>query len=275
MADVEILLAEDEAQHQHAFAPLPSMPAPSLPRRLLARVSGKVWYRFGWVCPCNARWLPLVERVMLARGIIDEEIDYFQLNYHPGFGGSVGTHDKGKPVDTAQCDPEHIVVWRWAGGDVQRRYPPFQKHGHGGPWGCRHGSKASKAQDVQWTHRQNGLIGHGPVEGPWPVVNWKTGIKRMETEITKFADEIVTKTTKAVLAEVAHKVWATDDQIANIGFTANVKNPGLAAKSAVEETFREITALRSQVRAQDAKIAAQDAKLDAILAALTPVPPVA
>jgi len=198
-------------------------------------MAAKVPFRGGFTCTCVARSLPLVEQVMLSRGLIGESIDGLQYGWRGDVGASAGTHAMGGNTDVGQYSDAHIAVWRWAGWTIQHRTRAqgFDPHGHGWPWGCSHLSPAGQSQATQWRNGTNGLVSRGPILGPYPVVEWTTGIKRMEADLTKFADDIVDRTSRRTAALTAKTVWEAD----------TIPNKGVYAADPANENVRAEYAL--------------------------------
>ena len=209
----------------------------------------KVTFRKDWTCSCVATSLPLVEQDMLGRGLINFNIDIYQLGYTAKVTASAGTHAAGGCTDVGQYSKDQIEVWRGWGWTMQHRTTQqgFDfDHAHGWPYGCSHLSSDAQQQNVQWNKQQNGLTSKGTVTGLWPILDWKTAIKRKEAEMPS-------------AQEVAKAVLTTDGLIDNV-FTSNAKNKEVALRTALTETYKRVAAV-------DIQLARVESKLDALIAA--------
>jgi hypothetical protein len=175
---------------------------PSILDKLLAAASPKQWSsEFGvYLCPCNMKMLPLLQMVHLIRGDIQNAIDMWQGNYHPGVGASAGSHDKGGPVDVGQLNDRCLKTQRECGIGSNHRLLSqgfVVEHNHMFPIGCPHGSPLAMWQQTAWQNGRNGLVSNAPITGPGPIgkdtPHWTEGVRRMEAEIMSFADEVANK----------------------------------------------------------------------------------
>lgn len=216
-------------------------------------------FRGGRTCICVVVSLPLLEMVLLTKGLLNTEMDIYQLGYNSGgVTASAGTHDLGGNTDWGQYFQEQIAVERWAGWTTQRRYPPsFSPHGHGWPWKCPHLSRGGRSQAVQWANHTNGLANYGPIEGPWPVVSWQQGVKRMEKYLMGFKEDLADMIDRRVSASLPEKIWNAD-VIPNRSIVGDPKkNTNLAAKNAIAflgEDANKIPALASRVTSVETKL---------------------
>ena len=184
--------------------------------------AGKVAFRGGHTCECVALSLPRIERAMLQRGIIRRSIDVWQLGYRTDVRASAGTHSAGCMVDVGQYSDAALRVWREYGWTMQHRTRAqgfSMDHGHGGPYGCWHGSDYADYQQREYAAGRNGLISRGPVTGPnVPLIRWDTALKERFDEVatvTEIKDNGVTvknvKTGETFFVEC-------DDVVNGIGF---------------------------------------------------------
>jgi hypothetical protein len=199
-----------------------------------------VAFRGGRTCTCVATSLPVVEEHMLLLGLISNSLDIYQLGYRNDVGASAGTHAGGGNTDVGQFSAAHIKVWREAGWTIQHRTRSQgfdMDHGHGWPFGCPHLSAGGRSQAAQWKNRQNGLISRGRVQGPWPVVGWETGMKRLEEKNVALKDDIVGEIIARIRKEydaIADAVLTRDGKIANT-MTGNKDNKTLTLAGALSE----------------------------------------
>lgn len=216
-------------------------------------MAGGIAFRDFRVCGCVASSLPVVEKVMLMRGLISESIDIYQGGYNAGgVAASSGTHDLGGCIDVGQDSPAQIQVWRECGWAMQARTRAqgFTPHAHGWPMGCPHGSAGQKAQAGDWNVRDAGLVGGEQVKGMWPVPHWRTAMLQKEKEVSAFADEIVDRVTKRVLeaiADIPRRVWGVDGVIDN-QFTGNTANKDVAGGSALITIDNKVDKVLAAVR---------------------------
>ena len=166
---------------------------------------GKRAFRGGWTCECVALSLPRIERAMIQRGIIKHSIDIWQLGYRTDVRASAGTHAGGCMVDVGQYSDAALRVWREYGWTMQHRTRAqgfSMDHGHGGPYGCWHGSDYADYQQREYEAGRNGLISRGPVTGPTvPLIRWDTALKERWDEVAT-----VTEIKDAVRAVVREEV---------------------------------------------------------------------
>lgn len=142
----------------------------------------KVAFRGGWTCDCVATSLPLVEKDMLAQGLIKYNIDIYQLGYRSDVAASAGTHSKGMMVDVGQYSAAQLKVWWKWGWNMQHRTPAqgFIHHGHGGPYGCTHSAPLAAWQMQQYVqHGRNGLRSNGAADGPTTnLITWQKAVEK-------------------------------------------------------------------------------------------------
>jgi hypothetical protein len=194
----------------------------------------------------------VVEEHMLLLGLISNSLDIYQLGYRNDVGASAGTHAGGGNTDVGQFSDAHIKVWREAGWTIQHRTRSQgfdMDHGHGWPFGCPHLSAGGRSQAAQWKNRQNGLISRGRVQGPWPVVGWKTGMKRLEEKNVALKDELVKAISDEVIKRVGAAVWNADE-IPNT-FSGNTANKTVPAKFALQVLGSRTTDIGGQVAKRD------------------------
>jgi hypothetical protein len=229
-------------------------------------------------CTCVADWLPLVEQIMLIRGLISNSLDIYQMGYHPGYGPSGGTHDAGGCTDLGQFNSEQIAVLRWAGGTFQHRTQAqgfSMDHCHGWPWGCSHLSPAARSQAVQWSRRTNGLASYGPIQGPWPVVDYRTGITRMKKEIMAFKDDVAALAAQKVVQQLGPKLDSISHQLASVPHDTLTLDGVIANRFGHDPTnkFVAVAAALTWTGEYASRLPGLDAKVDEALAILK-APPV-
>lgn len=162
----------NNAKRTMRATPWVTIPAPSKPENKEPTMAAKVKFRSGYTCSCVADTLPLIEREMIARGIIKSSIDIHQLGWRTDVSASAGTHARGGVIDTAQYSPEQLAVWRSWGVEMQHRTRAqgfSMDHGHGVWRGCPHLSPAAADQDREWLAGRNGLRSRGKIAGPGPI----------------------------------------------------------------------------------------------------------
>jgi len=217
-------------------------------------VSAKVKFRGGYTCSCVATSLPVVEEHMILLGLIKESITIFQLGWRNDVGASAGTHSQGGCTDVGQYSDAQIAVWREAGWTMQHRTPAqgFSNHAHGWPFGCTHLAPAGRAQNTQWKWRQNGLVSRGPIQGKWPVPDWRTGMKRLEEKNVTLKDDIAAEVVKRLRADynaIADAVL-NRDAVPNT-VTGNPKNPTVSVKTILAEIGKNTENIAGQVLQTD------------------------
>lgn len=146
-----------------------------------------VMFRGKSACECLAAWLPVYEDVLLQRGVIQHNIDIYQLI---GVAkASAGTHIPGGAYDVAQVSDEAILVAREMGAAAWHRRVAQgfdEDHQHGVLRGCPHNA-GGRYQIGALDAGFNGL-GHlgrgGPDDGPrTPVRTWQQGIAWAREEL--------------------------------------------------------------------------------------------
>lgn len=248
------------AAHQFT-APLIPGPKPGALLLTFARLTGKIWMAdFGiYGCPCVNQSLPLLQMVHLIRGDIQNSLDVYQGNFHPGFGASAGSHDKGGPVDVGQFSDRHLKTQRECGWQGQHRTlaQGFDtEHNHMAPNGCDHGSPLALAQQRAWRVGRNGLLSNGPVTGPGPIgtdtPHWTEGVRAMEKEIMSFADDVAAKTVAQLSGRIASPADVLGWQGINISPT---KKPARWSAAHILSWLQRSTATKDQVATLQAQVA--------------------
>lgn len=141
-----------------------------------------LYFRGKPTCECLYESLPLVEKVMLRKGLIKYNLDVYQI-----IGGAVssnGTHATGGAVDTGQAFDAQLRVWRDAGYDAGWRRTTQQGfdiwHCHAVARGCPHNSPARyQISAVDDGYNGLGYMGRkGPDDGPRPLSHrtWQEGV---------------------------------------------------------------------------------------------------
>lgn len=145
-----------------------------------------LYFRGKPACECLYESLPLVEQVMLRKGLIKYNLDIYQI-----IGGAVasaGTHSTGGAVDSGQDNDAQLRVWRDAGYDAgwhRRESQGFDiDHCHAVARGCPHNSPA-RYQIAAVDDGYNGLGRNGrggPDDGPKPLSGrtWQEGVAWMK-----------------------------------------------------------------------------------------------
>lgn len=133
-------------------------------------------------CECGVESLPLVEQVMLAKGLIRYNLDIYQLI--GSYAGSANTHLAGLVVDSGQYSDAQLRVWRDMGYDATWHRTTAQgfdiDHAHGAARGCPHNVYADYQIDaVDAGYNGLGDGGRkGPDNGPRPLSHrtWQEGV---------------------------------------------------------------------------------------------------
>ncbi|MBA2952100.1 hypothetical protein GON03_18975 [Nocardioides sp. MAH-18] len=134
-------------------------------------------------CPCLVQWLPVYEAELLRRGVIQFNIDIFQLIGNAP--ASAGVHSKGGAFDIGQTQREAVEVARQMGADATwaRTTGAFasNRHTHGVLRDCPHNGPARYQIDaVDAGFNGLGREGRGgPDDGPRPLSGrtWREGIE--------------------------------------------------------------------------------------------------
>ena len=166
-----------------------------------------VWFRGHPACPCLAKWLPVYEKELLRRGVIQHNIDIYQLIGQ--VGASAGTHSKGGAFDLHQFTTKAVYVARQMGADASW-HRPYNWDGHGGVEhmhgvlrGCPHNSPARyQIAAVDAGYNGLGYLGHGGKDyGPRPLSKrtWIQGIAWAEN-LQKPNVSRITKATEILMA---------------------------------------------------------------------------
>jgi hypothetical protein len=145
-------------------------------------------------CSCDAEWLPVYERLLLARKSIRRNIDIYQLIGNAS--KSAGFHCCGGNADIRQASEQDIRDARNGGAAASRRdgRDGMIIHDHLVLVGCPHASSGSKGQIREINAGGDGLVGskrdRGPRDGVhWPLRHYKDGIKWMKAEIARLEGE--------------------------------------------------------------------------------------
>lgn len=145
-----------------------------------------LYFRGKPTCECLYESLPLVEQVMLRKGLIKYNLDVYQLTGNAG--ASAGTHSQGGAVDSGQYTDAQLRVWRDAGYDPSWKRTIQQgfsiTHHHGVARGCPHNAPA-RYQVAAVDAGYNGLGAGGkagPDNGPKPLSHrtWSEGVAWMK-----------------------------------------------------------------------------------------------
>lgn len=154
----------------------------------------KVWIttksKSGWGCVCMQITLPLVETEMKRRGLIKNNIDYFQFGYNKGgVAASAGTHDGAGVVDCAQgITREQRQVWADFGWMMAPRTREWGwtggAHGHGVLFGCVHRSPSAAAQIRSMMAGRNGLVSNLVTNWVKPSRTWQDAVRALAPAVT-------------------------------------------------------------------------------------------
>jgi len=143
-------------------------------------------------CECLAAWLPVLERLALARGYIKFNLDIIQLT-----GGnplSADTHSKGGAFDLWQFDKRIVALAREMGAPATWMRPwTNNNHTHGVLSGCIHNAPAYYQVTAQRAGYDGlgvgGRAGKDTHPAPSTYRTWKQGIAWAEAEIKKIEAE--------------------------------------------------------------------------------------
>lgn len=266
--DDELLSHEIEC-HQFTEPLKPPAHPPNMVRRLVARASGRVWFRVGWTCPHLKAVLESAETEMLLKGKLNDHLDIYQLQ--GGASASAGTHSLPGAADLGQTSDEQIDILRLNGGRFQKRTPAegFVLHAHGFT-DCGCGSSALLYQKRLWNRRLNGLVNMGRIIGRWPVKHWSTAIGERKKVIVALKDDIIngvvaklkpelddiSKRVRALpnAGQVADAVLTRDGKIENVYGDAKT-NPFIALATALRNIGRQVNQLTANVAEIKGKIA--------------------
>jgi hypothetical protein len=188
-----------------------------------------------------------VEEEMILRGLITDHIDIYQLGYRDDVAASASTHAKGGNTDVGQYTDAQIDIWRLHGWTMQNRSPwfPGNEHAHGWPWGCAHLAPGAQYQVADWRRRRNGLANHGPVQGRWPVDDWRKARDKRRKIIMALKDDIAAEVVERLRREypaIADAVLTRDGKIPNT-VTGNAANKHVSLATAVAEIGRSAESL--------------------------------
>jgi hypothetical protein len=173
-------------------------------------------------CTCQAAWLPVFERELQRRDIIDGPLSIAQLI--GGFSGSGGTHTGGGASDlwlTGIRAEDAVWVARQMGADpTWHRLPGWDsgggsEHVHSVLRGCSHLSSSARAQVISVDNNGDGLGGtSAPDPGPRPLSGrtWQEGIQWQRQQealvVTDEDEQKIRAIVREVIAELPDAVWA-------------------------------------------------------------------
>ncbi|MGJ6980016.1 hypothetical protein ACSDQ9_05725 [Aestuariimicrobium soli] len=142
-------------------------------------------------CSCLVEWWPIVQRLAVARGLVQQQLDVSQGGYNRGgVAASAGTHDGGGVLDLRQYSDGVIRLLRELGAAAWHRTPAqgFIHHTHLVLVGCPHVSSGAAAQVVQYRQGLNGLAGRGPDDGPQVTIRtYSEGVAVAAAELAVLA----------------------------------------------------------------------------------------
>lgn len=227
-------------------------------------------------CDCLRAWLPVVERLGLALGLIRESLDCIQLT--GAATKSAGVHAAGGAADLVQRSDPWIALYRSAGAAAWRRdadpddgnvWPADEEHTHLVLIGCPHNGPA-RYQVEAYRDGYDGLgyLGRAhrdPHPKPATIRTWSQGIAWAESELERI-EEMAAPSAQ----EIARAVWGTDNIVP--APNNDPKNPYWGAASYLRETFRLVERVAAQDRARDEKLSAQVGSLAAVIKALETSP---
>lgn len=214
-----------------------------------------VWFRGFPTCPCLARWLQVLERELLDRGVIRENIDIAQLTGTAT--ESAGVHKGGGAFDLWQHDDTTVWVCRQMGADATwaRTTGSFanNKHTHGVLTGCPHNAPA-RYQIDEVRQGGDGLTGSAPDTGPRPLSGrtWREGIAwaeeqhknrlREQDDMPNYTDW-TDRDKKALSKDVADEIMARKVRIVG----AEGKKKEVTVKQALARIANGVISTRSDV----------------------------
>ena len=143
--------------------------------------------RYGRACSCMVLIIPLAEARLRAAGKLGpgEHLRIEQLGYHNG-SVSAGTHGGGGAWDSLPLDMEGVRILRECGiaafPRTRAQFPTTGAHDHCLVIGCPHLAPAARAQVADLKAGRNGLVGHGPDNGPKvPWITFQDALKKYWT----------------------------------------------------------------------------------------------
>jgi hypothetical protein len=231
-------------------------------------------------CDCLRAWLPVVEHLGLALGLIRESLDCIQLT--GAATKSAGVHAAGGAADLVQRSDPWIALYRNAGAAAWRRdadpddgnvWPADEEHTHLVLIGCPHNGPARyQVEAYRAGYDGLGYLGRAhrdPHPKPATIRTWSQGIAWAQSELERLEDMAAPSA-----QEIARTVWGADiipaPQDANSA--AAKANPTWGPGSYLRETFRLVERVAAQDRARDEKLSAQVGSLAAVIKALETSP---
>ncbi|WP_162143128.1 GH25 family lysozyme [Granulicoccus phenolivorans] len=136
----------------------------------------------GLGCRCMAITLPLIEADMLARGLIRQNLDFFQWGYNRGrVRASADTHDKGGVADNGQWSPAQRQVWADWGTMPFPRTREFGwtegEHLHVVWYGCPHQMESTAGQVRSGLAGRDGLKADSVRNFIKPTRTWQDAVR--------------------------------------------------------------------------------------------------
>lgn len=145
-------------------------------------------------CSCMIEWLPWYEKWCLHVGVIQHNLDIYQLNGNAA--ASAGYHRTGGCGDIAQKSKLAVSGSRNGGaagfprGNVRavKSNDGMVDHQHFALKGCPHLTAGAKGQITSLERGKNGLVNNGPDVGPrtgvqWPLRTYKQGIEWFKQQL--------------------------------------------------------------------------------------------
>lgn len=167
-------------------------PGPAVAKELIIptirEADPKVWIQMpggsGWGCTCMQLTLPLIEKEMKRRGLIKNNLDFFQFGYNAGgVAASAGTHDMGGVIDTNQYSREQRQCWADFGVMPFPRIAQFgwngDPHGHGVWHGCVHRTQSAANQCRDGINGLSGLVGNRRYDFIHPTRTWQDALRAL------------------------------------------------------------------------------------------------
>ncbi|MGW5241872.1 hypothetical protein ACWEOW_23305 [Monashia sp. NPDC004114] len=214
---------------------------------------GFTTFRGETACTCLAKWLPVYERLLLARGLIKSNIDILQLTGNAP--ASACTHRWGGAFDIFQTEPEHVAVAREMGAPatwIRLKGPAFDTtHTHGVLNKCEHNEPARYQVEAQ-AAGFNGLGaagkgGRDPHRKPRVRRTWEEGITWAEGEIKRIEEEDMPTPKEIWEFQMQSPTDGTQFTAQSWLVNANVK-AGKAMHTA-EKALAEVAGLKSALEA--------------------------
>lgn len=143
----------------------------------------------GAACTCITQIIPIVEALLIKRGVIKERLDFWQGSYCGGVAASAGTHNGGGVIDTKQATEAVAVAFRECGAAAWVRKPGAKygnfttPHVHAVIDGCPHLAAGAAKQVRDYRAGRNGLANGAADYHPRPAElrTFKQAIRALAT----------------------------------------------------------------------------------------------